>query len=404
MPVQQPLTPSRSRRRAAVAGVLATTMCASCASLRSAHSVGVNDDRSVRISGIVAQRHLAANYIRFAPRSLTLRPGDGIRFENWSKGEPHAIAFGTAVDEAVRAITALGPNPAPRQVLELPEVKRLPKPFDLPAPGAVPTIDPRAGEPCVIPAGAALDRCASSDTPELDGRRALVGSGLLDEGQVFRIRLARDIAPGEYAFVDLAHPEVAYGRLTVVAAGKDRPTPGDAADRADDELDVVGQALRGVTPLATVASAEKGVAGVASQDGFDHLLTFGTEPYRVPVGGTVSWRLFGMHSITFAPTEEAKRGLTVERDGNVLPNEAAWRPSAAPAITTAPSAEDPLVTEQRIDGGAWDGSGMRNSGVLRAYPPVRATYSLTFSAPGEYRFTCLLHDAMKGTVVVGGGD
>jgi hypothetical protein len=55
-----------------------------------------------------------------------------------------------------------------------------------------------------------------------------------------------------------------------------------------------------------------------------------------------------------------------------------------------------------VDGGTWDGAGFRSSGFPICLggdcPPAR--FSLTFTKPGTYRYACLLHPAMIGTVVV----
>jgi plastocyanin len=52
----------------------------------------------------------------------------------------------------------------------------------------------------------------------------------------------------------------------------------------------------------------------------------------------------------------------------------------------------------KIDGGTWDGSGFFSSGLLGSDP--FSTYTLRVSKPGRYRYACLIHPDMVGTLVV----
>jgi plastocyanin len=51
-----------------------------------------------------------------------------------------------------------------------------------------------------------------------------------------------------------------------------------------------------------------------------------------------------------------------------------------------------------IDAGTWDGRHFFSSGLLN--PEGVAVYSVRFSRPGTYKFACLVHPAMVGTLKV----
>src|SRR5204863_331150 len=51
-----------------------------------------------------------------------------------------------------------------------------------------------------------------------------------------------------------------------------------------------------------------------------------------------------------------------------------------------------------VDGGTYDGNGFWSSGLLSSDPYME--YTLRISKPGTYRYACLLHPPMVGTLVV----
>jgi plastocyanin len=71
-------------------------------------------------------------------------------------------------------------------------------------------------------------------------------------------------------------------------------------------------------------------------------------------------------------------------------------PSAAFAYPP-PDDGHPIV----IDGGRWDGSGFRSTGLLVSLAPVQVTVKQTFTKAGSYPYGCLLHPSMQGEVHVG---
>ena len=53
------------------------------------------------------------------------------------------------------------------------------------------------------------------------------------------------------------------------------------------------------------------------------------------------------------------------------------------------------------DGGKYDGTGFRSSSVSdESFPPNLVGFSLTFTKPGSYSYTCVIHPGMDGVVQV----
>jgi plastocyanin len=119
------------------------------------------------------------------------------------------------------------------------------------------------------------------------------------------------------------------------------------------------------------------------------------ETIEAEVGEPVTWLMFGAHSISFDVPEYFPIYERLE-DGTVRANEEVYLPAGgAPEIEPADSV-DPI----EIDGGTWDGSDFWSSGVL--YSDAYVKYTLRFSTPGTYRYACLIHPPMVGTVTVTG--
>ena len=55
-----------------------------------------------------------------------------------------------------------------------------------------------------------------------------------------------------------------------------------------------------------------------------------------------------------------------------------------------------------MDAGTWDGTGFLSSGIIVSFPPAPLyQYKVTFSKAGTYKYVCLIHTDMQGTVKVG---
>jgi plastocyanin len=135
-------------------------------------------------------------------------------------------------------------------------------------------------------------------------------------------------------------------------------------------------------PFASVAGASAGPvtwtagAGTASQDQAIQVNAFLPRDLTVDVGDTVDWTIGSgeFHTITFLSGNPAPPLITFGQNGPEF-NPAAVAPSGGPT---------------------YDGTSINNSGLL-----VQGQHhSVTFTAPGDYPFLCLIHSEMKGTLHV----
>jgi hypothetical protein len=92
--------------------------------------------------------------------------------------------------------------------------------------------------------------------------------------------------------------------------------------------------------------------------------------------------------------------LTIANDGTVKIDPRAERPAGGVGFgKSLPENPPPFVD---YDGGSWDGSGFRSSGL----PPDSENdsqvvgFSLRITKAGRYQYACLIHPKMVGTVVV----
>jgi plastocyanin len=128
------------------------------------------------------------------------------------------------------------------------------------------------------------------------------------------------------------------------------------------------------------------------------------ETIETAVGEPITWLMFGPHSISFDVPEYFPIYEELE-DGTVRSNEEIYLPAGGapepprvdgpPGIANSEEGQ-PII----LDGGTWDGSGFWSSGVL--FSDAYVQYTLRFSTPGTYRYACLIHPPMVGTVTVTG--
>lgn len=241
------------------------------------------------------------------------------------------------------------------------------------------------------------------DQPDFDGRQSFYASGFLEEGEPFRVKLASSIRPGTYGFMCLVHRASMVGSIEVRPATAERPRVADVRKAGSDEEDEVAASLE---PAARRAAAREGGAVLAGTGptgrirGF--LTSFIPDVVEIDTGQTVEWRLFGTHSISFVPSRDAEQGILVEEGGLVRINDDAWRPVSSPPQPAAAVSALPPEQPVQLDGGSWSGEASFSSGIIRATPPAQVSYKLTFTNAGTYRYRCLVHTRMRGSVVVGG--
>jgi plastocyanin len=112
------------------------------------------------------------------------------------------------------------------------------------------------------------------------------------------------------------------------------------------------------------------------------------------VGEPVTWKIMGAdHTITF----DVPKYFPIIRfadDGEISMNPRLQKPAGGSPKIGEPEEEEIL----EVDGGTYDGTGFYSSGLFGGEP--YAEYTLRFSEPGTYKYACLLHPPMVGTVEV----
>ena len=129
----------------------------------------------------------------------------------------------------------------------------------------------------------------------------------------------------------------------------------------------------------------------------------GPDTLSVKVGNTVKWLPVGAHTLTFGSTEAQRVFVSKSPDGAVHLNQDAFGPVGGPGAPEGPPPSgppDPTAPPTPIEGGPYDGTGLKSSGLLQSFPGQLVTYSVTFTKAGSYQYVCLVHPDMKGTINV----
>ena len=115
----------------------------------------------------------------------------------------------------------------------------------------------------------------------------------------------------------------------------------------------------------------------------------------------MTWWVIGVHSITFNSDTSNDDIRKVAPDGTVHVNPVAAAPAGGPGQPNSPPGNGNGITFKLAASAKWNGSGFFNTGVWGSFPPAIQGYKLTFTKAGTYHYLCVVHDNMKGTVVVG---
>lgn len=399
-------------RRAAAIALALSIVGVACNSrlLRPPATVFVDGGESTVTANVgTEQLRFPAVLLSFIPSTVPLHPGDSVKFDIRYNGEPHTVALGTLVDEAVSAIEGLGPGAPAADVENLAEMQRLPDVFPRSVGDGDPRVNRSAAERCFLDSGSppnsatgGTEPCPERRQPNFDGTQSFYSSGFLPEGEGFRMALSRDIRPGTYRFMCLVHRAQMTGALEVREPGVERPSVAQLKILGRDEQRVVAASV--TTAARDAATPPEGVvlAGAGPEGevrGF--MSAFIPEVFTTRVGEPVEWKVFEMHTISFRPARRARDGILLkERGGEVRINLEAWKPDGAPSPPPEALVYPPPPEPVSIDGGTWPGEGSFSSGILRAIPPGRLTYTLRFSEPGTYAYFCLVHDQMRGRIEV----
>jgi plastocyanin len=391
----------------------------------------------------------ATQFIRYFPDRLQAHPGDTITFRQAWTGEPHTVALGTLVDEVLSTTRPLLEEYGHLPDEEIPEEVftayfeaegKLPTFYQPPegeqeqegeggqapesegddaAEGAssdpVSDFSQAMAQACVIAAGGSVPDdggpCEDQRLEPFEGTEAYYNSGIIPydgpSGNVYELELSEDIAPGEYAFYCAVHGSMHSGVLEVVGPDDPVPTPREISSQVREEVTTMIRPYR--EAFDDAADESYAFQGTAYPWNYAGLLSDITSPnpglinefvpdhIETRVGEPVTWRLFGPHTISFDVPEYFPI-VEFDEDGTVRSNEALYPPAGgAPDLPDIDELEDPRAP-LAIDGGTYDGDGFWSSGVV--YGEGNVEYTVRVSEPGEYRFACLIHPPMVGTLTV----
>lgn len=400
---------------------------------------GASDEITVRVD--YDHDEFATQFIKYFPDSIQVHPGDTVNFvQDWT-GEAHTVTFGTRVDEMLSITKPLfaewGDVPedqVPPEVFSayfaaecslplLYDDSCQPPPSDEqpvteePAAEESTPLNQTVAQPCLIEQGEVPDDgapCPNQELGPFDGTEAYYNSGFLgfetDEENIFELNLSDTIAPGVYNFYCAVHGSFQSGTMEVVPSDQPIPPASEVNQQTRQELNEVIEPFRQVYDEASEGQFVFGgealpgpFSGLVDERVDGSLNEFVPEVIETGVGDPVTWLIFGGHSISFDVPEYFPIYEELD-DGTVRQNEAVYPPAGgAPEVPEANFAPGPPEANPQpliIDGGAWDGSGFWSSGVLYNEPYVQ--YTLRFSTPGTYRYACLIHPPMVGTVTVTG--
>lgn len=327
---------------AAVALVLVAGACSSGVTGTQRYSVGVD-------AASPAGKNF--QYSTFFPSTIKASPGDSITFTNKSTQAPHTVSFGVAADRS---------NQPP---VVLPTGK----------------FNPAVQQPCSSQQALdkSLTQCPNKKLADYDGTGywnsgVLVPSVAPEGPKRTTLKLSDSIKPGSYKFLCILHGPMA-GVLTVVADEKDRDSSEDVVAAGSDELAKArADANNARAPSITEPNTVNVVAGWSG--GVTAVNRFSPETVTVKAGESVTWTAasaFEPHTVSFGPNFQS---------GNESPG---FAPSGLKS------------------GSAYTG-GEANAGLFGAkggpFPP--GPFTLTFPKAGEYKYVCILHPGMQGTVKV----
>ncbi len=352
-----------------VVPLLVGTSCSSDSAGKAADKVGSTGTTAPAVTGpqtynvvVDGNSTLGAEnlvYGAFFPKTVSVRPGDTLVFENRSSNDIHTVTFGVKGDrtDSPALVTKAGqPNAT-------------------------------VFGPCFTtqPAGPDLLSCPSAPAKSAAAPE-FTGQGFWNSGQILfpaappeagpktaTVKLAATIAPGSYTITCLLHPFM-QSTLNVVGTDAERLSPAQVSAAADKELGDAKTQAAGIAVPAAVPTANGATVTASWGDKVVAVNRFTPETVSIKVGQTVSWT-----------------------DGS---------PYMPHTISFNPPFKSPDEPNAFLPTGAKSGSrfagGVAHSGVLGPKPffPVNG-FSLTFTKAGTYPYLCLLHPGMAGTVQVG---
>lgn len=235
----------------------------------------------------------------------------------------------------------------------------------------------------------------------------LTGSGLpLAQGPPKPYKLKFNRA-GTFKYLCVVHPGMT-GSVKVVAAGRRIPKArADRREAARQQRVLLQRAVRLSNGLGTETLEKTIQAGNDRKSGETVFKFFPANP-SFRVGDTVTLQMAprstDVHTVTFGPSN-GKDAYNDQVAANFIAPDTSSTP---PALVVDPRAGYPSENPQAgvpSYNGLNHGNGFFNSGVLDvdAASPLPQSTKVTFTAPGKYKFICLIHPFMTGEATVAAG-
>lgn len=384
------------------------------------------------------------SFFAFYPNHVTAHPGDTLVFTSVFTGEPHSIAFGTAVQPAVELFFSLTPEQQHFEEEPPPEVMAAIDEAFAAIPPMLPEGEGDAIQSsvngCFVPEGGEIPTdpatmCEVTAASPFTGTEVFYNSGFLPDTMTFEMQLADELAPGTYFGLCTLHFVSMPFTLEVVAPDVATPTPDEVAAEGLAALEVDAAALEpGIDAAMTMAADMPGhvLAGTGTPESQHLIIQFLPEDVTVAAGDPLTWTVAGPHTITFNAPESARTLLAQGDDGGYHLNpegltaagfdapappegeatEGTGHDSTMPAgteatgteatgteavadVSAAPEGPPEEEAPPPVDAGTWTGEGFFNSGIM-----FEGDFTMRFSEPGTYEYECLIHPGMQGTVTV----
>jgi plastocyanin len=360
----------------------------------------------------------ATSYLSYFPRTVTVRPGDTVEFQQDWTGEPHSVTMGTLVDRYIGPLlpvlraTPPIPEEPPPEVAEAAQAfeQSLPPMMDFENEQGIRAAQ-NGAQPCYLDQGEPpkdlQTPCPKRPQPDFNGRQSYYNSGFIpyegDKGNEFTVRLADEIQPGSYSYYCNYHGPTMWGEIVVRPPGSEVPSRTDVDRQGRAEIQKITEPLR-----QAFEEAEKGekppqippearsakLAGTIPKEDFGGFVSeFLPRTVKAKVNEKVTWAFLGGHTVSFDVPKYFPQ-ITVAKDGTIRPNPQAYEPERSPRPPEEEEGGEQRAPPQ-IDAGRWDGKGFISSGVL-----FESLWSITFTKPGTYKYACVVHPRMVGTVEV----
>ncbi len=361
------------------------------------------------------------------PKQVAVHPGTELVFKQTWTGEPHSVTGGTLVNtllEEVRPFMEMVergeeiPDEPPKKLAKLertvaPATNHESEEFEFNQTGA---------QPCYLTRGQPRQDgkpCKEQDQPVFTGKQSFYNSGLLPyegpKGNEYRVQLTDDIDPGSYWFFCNYHGPFQSTEVIVKPESEVVPSAEEISKLARNQINKVNKPFERIVEDAddgkltwrdpelkrplTIQGNFAGLFNPASEQ-WHSINAFIPKRLTVAAGKKITWNLVGFHTISFGVPDYFPI-FTFEDNGTVTRNQKLDPPAGGAKEFDLP--EEQLYVEGReepirFDAGTYDGKGFWSSGAIDAEPWIE--YSVRIAKPGTYRFACLIHPPMVGTVEV----